>query len=305
LRAAWTTSRRLIFEMWLNSGVIDLFINQELTRCLGSESSDVRFRLADAAKRLFRHQISNEDAHQAFSAYPSALPVVKYVQQIVYMSDCPLPASFGRDPLAAASRRKSFPWTSAEDLRLLAAVARFGARDWRAISSFVGAGRTASQCNQRWYRAIDPTITHRAWDSEEDRRLLSAVETYGTTSWCRVARVVVARTDLQCRYRYLQLVKSSPSSEDSETAEPQSPRADNKKQHAEMTWDGIEPMLPYYLDSSLTPRTDPEQQCLHRLPPLICPRSPRATQFLSPSENRIDCTIGDCFSALVAPTRLW
>jgi hypothetical protein len=34
-------------------------------------------------------------------------------------------------------------------------------------------------------------------------------------------------------------------------------------------------MLPYYLESSLEPRTDPTQQCLHRVPPLLFPRKPK------------------------------
>jgi hypothetical protein len=34
-------------------------------------------------------------------------------------------------------------------------------------------------------------------------------------------------------------------------------------------------MLPYYLESSLTPREDGAQECLHRVPPLLFCRKPK------------------------------
>jgi hypothetical protein len=194
------------------------------------------------------------DAHQRLCGCPSALAILKQIQQITLVSEAPLPALGG----SARSRRRSYPWTGAEDLRLLVAVARFGAHDWRRIAVFVGASRSRSQCNQRWYRAIDPSISRRLWNEDDDERLLTAVAQLGTSSWCRIAKSVGARTDLQCRYRYMQLTKA--------------------KQTVITPPLGIRPvesspMLPYYLESSLTPRKDPSQ-CLHRLPPLLCPRKP-------------------------------
>jgi hypothetical protein len=179
-----------------------------------------------------------------------------------------------------------------EDFRLLVAVGRFGAKDWRRISSFLGAGRRPSQCNQRWCRAIDPAISHRPWASEEDQKLLRAVEVLGTTSWCQIAKIVSGRTDLQCRYRYLQLVKRTAVPEKAEvepvvepTTVPPPPVEIARKRRNSISiapftdLDSLKPapavpMLPYYLESSLAPRNDPTHEYLHRVPPLLFLRKP-------------------------------
>jgi hypothetical protein len=206
------------------------------------------------------------------------------------MTDVPLPGLGECGPPGRSPRRKSWPWTIFEDLRLLVAVARFGAKDWRWIASFLGAGRSPSQCNQRWCRALDPAISHRRWEDEEDRKLLRAVEVLGKTSWCQVAKIVSGRTDLQCRYRYLQLVKRTEVNTETVVDPAKLPQpgveiAKKKRRNsisiapftdldALKASPGV-PMLPYYIESSLEPRPDPSQQFLHRLPPLLFPRKPR------------------------------
>jgi hypothetical protein len=249
--------------MWNNPSVIDVFIDQEIDRLCESEPSDARSQISCVSKLVLHGQLSIDGARQRLYGHPSALAILRQIQQITLVSDAPLPALGG----SARSRRKSYPWTGAEDLRLLVAVARFGARDWRTIALFVGAGRSRSQCNQRWCRAIDPSISRRSWSDRDDERLLKAVAQLGTSSWCRIAKSVGGRTDLQCRYRYIQLTKA--------------------KQTVATPLIGMppvesSPMLPYYLESSLTPRKDPSH-CLHRLPPLLCPRKPAAPVCVSTS----------------------
>jgi hypothetical protein len=174
-------------------------------------------------------------------------------------------------------------------LRLLVAVARFGARHWRLISAFVGAGRRPSQCNQRWSRAIDPSTSHRSWGEDDDARLLRAVEILGKANWCQVARIVTRRTDLQCRYRYFQLVKAAHVPEKhshpviTREIEPPPPQRRNSVSIPGLIdIEGITAapvplplMLPYYLESSLKPRADGAQECLHRVPPMLFSRKPK------------------------------
>jgi hypothetical protein len=272
--------------------VIHDFIDHELDYTLSSFSPDIKSQLADAAKRYLSGQLSLQAAQDFFLRSSASISILTKLQQILSMGDVPLPPRV--DPTPTGQRRRSFPWTDPEDLRLLVAVSRFGARDWRLIASFVGSGRTSSQCNQRWCRALDPAISRKAWTESDDQQLLRAVEVLGKASWCQVAKILTGRTDVQCRYRYFQLAKVS---EVAETPGPELPEpppepggsvdqvAKHRRNSISIAWFTGEmdlerlkagppsPMLPYYLESSLTPRDDPDQQYLHRVPPLLFPRT--------------------------------
>lgn len=106
------------------------------------------------------------------------------------------------------TRKKALIWTEDEDMRLLTAVCRFGNHDWRMISAFVGNGRTSSQCNQRWTRALNPSISHHSWTAQEDQKLCELVAQMGECGWRKIASYLEGRTDLQCRHRYLQMKRS-------------------------------------------------------------------------------------------------
>jgi myb-related protein len=55
---------------------------------------------------------------------------------------------------------------------------------------------------------LDPAITKGRWTAEEDSKLLAVIRKYGSRNWVQVAREMKNRTDVQCRHRYLQLVKA-------------------------------------------------------------------------------------------------
>lgn len=103
-------------------------------------------------------------------------------------------------------------WRQEEDILLLAAIHRYGLGDWKSISHFVGNGRTRSQCSQRWGRALDPKIAKIPWSKEEDDNLLKLVQEFGPHTWAKIARNMSSRSDVQCRYRYIQLMKKEHSS---------------------------------------------------------------------------------------------
>jgi hypothetical protein len=280
-------------EDWPNASVIDDYIDHELDRLFGTFPEDVREQFGECARALFHGHTTFEDAQQVFFSNSAGDALVHKVQQILDVGDTPLPAPADVAVFApSGSRRKSYPWTDAEDTRLLVAVSRFGAKDWRLIAEFVGARRNSSQCNQRWCRALDPAISHKPWSEGDDHKLLRAVEVLGKASWCQIAKIMTGRTDLQCRYRYLQLAKvTEVQAEKVEQQQPPGQIEQIAKQRrnsisiAPFTGEiDIEKInsaspssftLPYYLESSLTPRDDQNPLYLHRVPPLLFLRSPK------------------------------
>ena len=104
-------------------------------------------------------------------------------------------------------RHRSAPWSTEEDERLIAGIFHFGLSDWQKVSSFVGKGRTRSQCGQRWLRCLDPNVNKDKWTPEEDEKLKKLVEVYGSRSWARIAKELGNRTDVQCRYRFVRCNK--------------------------------------------------------------------------------------------------
>jgi hypothetical protein len=123
------------------------------------------------------------------------------------VSDQPLPCTGCYD--GDGLRHKTHQWTPMEDVRLLAGVHKFGADNWSTIARFVGSNRTRSQCSQRWQRGLDPRISRSHWTKQEETTLMELVAKYGTKSWTVVSRELRNRSDVQCRYRYMQLERES------------------------------------------------------------------------------------------------
>jgi hypothetical protein len=108
------------------------------------------------------------------------------------------------EPTRKASVRH---WTDFEDQLLLRAVSRWGTNDWTRIAHMIGNGRSRSQCSQRWFRCIDPRIRKGRWEPEEDEVLLAIVEKYEPKNWVHISREMKTRTDVQCRHRYLLIMR--------------------------------------------------------------------------------------------------
>ncbi|ORZ32303.1 hypothetical protein BCR44DRAFT_1241134 [Catenaria anguillulae PL171] len=96
------------------------------------------------------------------------------------------------------------------------AIALHGASNGAAVSSLVGT-RTNRQCLQRWRRTT-PSTVRGPWAPEDDAALLAAAAACGIgagtstsdpprANWSNVAKLVVGRTDNQCRDRYLWLAE--------------------------------------------------------------------------------------------------
>lgn len=104
-------------------------------------------------------------------------------------------------------RRKTRTWSSYEDQRLIAAVSRFGLDNWSHVATFVGNGRTRAQCAQRWNRGLDPRISRDHWSVEEENKLISLIVSKTGKGWTHIASEMGNRSDVQCRYHYLQMKK--------------------------------------------------------------------------------------------------
>ncbi|KAI9466791.1 hypothetical protein BJY52DRAFT_1234364 [Lactarius psammicola] len=92
-------------------------------------------------------------------------------------------------------------WTAEEDAQLRQAVDLYG-HAWVEVASVVP-GRNNEQCRDRWTERLNPKVPRGKWTTEEDKRLISAVDELGVGKWKEVSeRVGTGRTDNTCRYRY-------------------------------------------------------------------------------------------------------
>ena len=199
------------------------YIQNEIYHKYEKRPQDVQDQLVFICDQYLKQKINFEEAKNHFLAIDPDISLLLKLQHIVQIEQEPLPSQQTDNKISSFTsstkvgtngyRKKSSPWTNIEDLRLVAAVFKYGAKDWKLIAEFVGNDRSSSQCNQRWCRAIDPSISHSPWSQVEDQQLLHAVEVLGSKNWCQVAKILKRRTDLQCRYRYQQLLKTAKSEE--------------------------------------------------------------------------------------------
>ena len=76
-------------------------------------------------------------------------------------------------------------WSNAEDRLLVAAVSRWGARNWKLVANEV-VSRNSTQCQQRWNIALRPGLNKGLWSPQEDALLIALVGEVGT-NWPQVA----------------------------------------------------------------------------------------------------------------------
>ncbi|KAG5556185.1 hypothetical protein RHGRI_006718 [Rhododendron griersonianum] len=84
-------------------------------------------------------------------------------------------------------------WRPHEDAKLKDLVAQFGPQNWNLIAEKLD-GRSGKSCRLRWFNQLDPRINKRAFNEEEEERLLSAHKLYGN-KWAMISRLFPGRTD--------------------------------------------------------------------------------------------------------------
>lgn len=110
-------------------------------------------------------------------------------------------------PQGSKCRRRGPQWSAEEDEKLRKGVETHGTNNWGAVANAVGNNRTRQQCSQRWNRVIDPRISKASWTPAEEKRLEEIVEKCGVKSWKRVSNEMKDRSDVQCRFKYLDMMK--------------------------------------------------------------------------------------------------
>jgi hypothetical protein len=171
-------------------------------------TSDIRDQIRDALTRFVQGHLPFVNCQAVLLATMYRDSPLTRLQEILSVPEAPLPF-YGDSPSTDESllmRRRTRPWTNAEDDRLLAAIGRYGFDNWQQVARFVGNGRNRAQCSQRWARGLNPRISKRAWSQEEEQQLQALVKQYGTKSWAKIASVFGDRSDVQCRYHYRQTV---------------------------------------------------------------------------------------------------
>jgi hypothetical protein len=175
--------------------------------CPALSSTDEEF-LQQVISDYIDHRIPYSAASGAFDSRLQTTSPLERLREILEVPEDPLPPyPFSLD---LGRRQISRPWTHAEDCRLLAGVHRHGLANWSLVAAFVGNGRSRSQCGQRWVRGLDPRISRRPWTFEEEQALARLVAAHGEKSWIRVSQEIGTRSDVQCRYHYMQMQREHP-----------------------------------------------------------------------------------------------
>jgi hypothetical protein len=164
--------------------------------------------LQSTVEQFLTHKLSYEGAVQIVEQLVGTSQPIERLKVILDTSLEPIPVPQELlDRSGRIVRHKTRSWSTYEDQRLLGGIYKYGIENWTAISKFVGNGRTRSQCSQRWYRGLDPTICKDQWLKEEEDKLIELVSVRGDRSWTQIASKMGNRSDVQCRYKYKQLQK--------------------------------------------------------------------------------------------------
>lgn len=130
------------------------------------------------------------------------------ISRVLSISPDPLPepALVG----TSENARKSNPWSQVEDDRLLGAINKYGLTSWVSVARFVGGGRSRAQCSQRWNRSLNPFLKKTQWSPAEEAMLRELVARHGFKAWTRIADEIGTRSDIQCRYHWIQMQPFEP-----------------------------------------------------------------------------------------------
>ncbi|NXK36468.1 SNPC4 protein, partial [Piprites chloris] len=144
---------------------------------------------------------------------------------------------------------KKGPWTPEEDAMLLAAVKKYGEKDWYKIRTEVP-GRSDAQCRDRYLKALHWDVKKGKWSLEEEEQLIELVEKHGLGHWSKIASELPHRTGSQCLSKWKlmigskkkrsraakrQHIEESSSSSESSSEDIELDLADSSEEEEEMT----------------------------------------------------------------------
>ncbi|NXD00201.1 SNPC4 protein, partial [Certhia familiaris] len=102
---------------------------------------------------------------------------------------------------------KKGPWTPEEDAMLLAAVKKYGCKDWYKIRTEVP-GRSDAQCRDRYLKALHWDVRKGKWSWEEEEKLIELVQKHGVGHWSKIAAELPHRNSSQCLSKWSFMIGS-------------------------------------------------------------------------------------------------
>lgn len=153
---------------------------------------------------LIDDKIDYTHSLRVFSDYEISSKLIHTIKEIKNIDEQPIIPNDSE-----LNDKKRNLWTEIEDIRLTAGVIRYCLTNWKIIADFVGNGRSRVQCSQRWRRSLDPLISKNVWSAKEENDLIELVHKYGNQSWSKIASELGNRSDIQCRYHFVQMCKQS------------------------------------------------------------------------------------------------
>ncbi|KAK8890574.1 hypothetical protein M9Y10_035351 [Tritrichomonas musculus] len=201
---------------------------------IANSNSDASITLQRAIEQFLQNHITYDQTCAISQKIAGTSQPIERLNKILDTSPEPIPVPDElRNRGFHENRRKTRAWSQYEDQRLLAGIYRNGIENWTSISKFVGNARTRSQCSQRWYRGLDPSICKEPWTKEEEQKLLDLIQANGDKSWTKIASKMGNRSDVQCRYKYRQLQKERVKEENSLSQDQLSNQPDNQGNYEE------------------------------------------------------------------------
>ena len=170
------------------------------------DDEEGRRQIREAFQALIYSNGPREPVAELLEHYIGTTQPLERIEAILQAPETPppMPRPEVTDP-SKSLRKKTRPWAPNEDTRLLAGIHRFGLENWVSVAKFVGNGRSRAQCAQRWVRGLDPRISKDQWSPEDEEKLVHLVKHNGSKGWTTIAAGMGNRSDVQCRYHFLQM----------------------------------------------------------------------------------------------------
>ena len=190
----------------MSGPILDIAMSYVRAAAPHFEDEEGRRQIRDAFQALIYSNGPREPVAALLTHYIDTTQPLERIEAILQAPETP-PSVMRHeqsDPVKSL-RKKTRPWAAHEDIRLLAGIHRFGLENWVSVAKFVGNGRSRAQCAQRWVRGLDPRISKDQWSPEDEEKLLNLIKHNGSKGWTTIAAGMGNRSDVQCRYHFLQM----------------------------------------------------------------------------------------------------